>query len=92
MATAKKETKKTDITFDLVMSEEAKEVLNELKATLQEINDITLSTKPARLQVKSVATGTTFTFVQYIGDGMALFYNENGNFIILDLRDTKVII
>jgi len=57
-----------------------------------EINDITLSTKPARLQVKSVATGTTFTFVQYIGDGMALFYNENGNFIILDLRDTKVII
>lgn len=45
-----------------------------------------------RLQVKSVATGTTFTFVQYIGDGMALFYNENGNFIILDLRDTKVII
>lgn len=92
MATAKKEVKKTDITFDLVMSEEAKEVLNELKATLQEINGITLSTKPARLQVKSVTTGEIFTFVQYIGDGMALFYNENGNFIILDLRDTKVII
>lgn len=50
MATAKKETKKTDITFDLVMSEEAKEVLNELKATLQEINDIVCIVNPQKIQ------------------------------------------
>lgn len=92
MATAKKEVKKTDITFDLVMSEEAKEVLNELKATLQEINDITLSTKPARLKVKKIATGEIFTFVQYAGDSLILAYNNDGNFVFLCTYDVRAII
>lgn len=92
MATAKKEVKKTDITFDLVMSEEAKEVLNELKATLQEINDITLSTKPARLKVKKVATGEIFTFVEYADDGKVLVYDKNGTFLLLYFYEVKVIV
>lgn len=92
MATVKKEAKKSDITFDLVMSEEAKEVLNELKATLQEINDITLSTKPARLQVRKCGTDEVFTFVQYVEDGKALVYSESGSFWLLNLYELKVII
>lgn len=92
MATVVKEAKKTDITFDLVMSEETEETLNRLKTTLQEINDISLNVKPARLQVKSILSGATFTFIQYVDEGTALFYDENGKFIILDLCDTKVII
>lgn len=91
MATAKKETKKTDITFDLVMSEEAKEVLNELKATLQEINDITLSTKPARLQVRKKTTGEVFTFVQYADDGKVLVYDKDGAFLLLYFYEVTVI-
>lgn len=92
MATIQKEAKKPSFVFDLVMSEEAKETLNGLKATLQEINDVALNIKPARLQVKSILSGATFTFIQYVDEGTALFYDENGKFIILDLCDTKVII
>lgn len=90
-ATAKKEVKKTDITFDLVMSEEAKEVLNEIKATLQEINNITLSTKPTRLQVRKKTTGEVFTFVQYADDGKVLVYDKDGAFLLLYFYEVTVI-
>lgn len=47
--------------------------------------------KDDRLKVKKIATGEIFTFVQYVEDGKALVYGENGGFWMLNLYELKVI-
>lgn len=44
-----------------------------------------------RLKVKKDGTEQIFTFVQYVEDGKALVYGENGRFWMLNLYELKVI-
>lgn len=47
--------------------------------------------KDDRLKVIKNTTGEIFTFVQYVEDGKALVYGENGRFWMLNLYELKVI-
>lgn len=44
-----------------------------------------------RLKVRNIITDEIFTFVQYVGDGFILAYNEKGDFTILYMHDVTVI-